>query len=877
MYSLCSESHGFSSGARAVGLIRYCGWLVGFSLLMAISSSLCFAQQIEVRYRAPVYLTGFFCYDPRNGAELTCSQFDSPGAAYAQVVGELAVLSPWLESANFRPYIESPFYLEVNGTPVLWSHDKYDISVSPKQFLSTDPVVQGNSICPPELDRLGTRSGVQETDWCRRKIDLQPPSSCQSPRVSNPVAIITGEKEQPETDYSSPGGLTVSRMYRGFSGWQHSVSARTVFDNTRSDQPSQRCYPGSYELAVNLGTTDTVTRHVCLLQIGNGLNEYHLYDKTGQVSRFTGTPESPVGDPGFSTALKRVTNANGQLQWLATRPDGTIEVYDLDGKLLAEWAVNGRAVSYAYSDATTPPAVAPRAGLPIGMQDAFGRRIAFSYDSAGRPAGFASPDGKVYSYEYDGPTSGCSTPGTCGLLSGILYPDNVHRRYHYNEPALINGGVACSGNPKGFPLLLTGITDENGARFGKYSYDCQRRTVGSEHAGQADKFGFSYLNAYETDVTDPSGSAFQYRFTDAANVKRLFSTNQPAGSGCGPSSSALAYDANGNVSSRDDFKGHRSCYKNDLTRNLETARVEGLSSASACPADAASYAIPANLPASSPQIKVSTAWHPDWRLEVKRAEPKKLTTWIYNGQPDPSAGNAIASCAPSGALLPDGKPIAVLCKKIEQATSDASGTLSFAATVTGSARTWRYTYNAYGQILSEDGPRTDIADTTTYTYYSDTVFDANGAGHTLGDLWKVTNAKGQVTETTLYDKHGHPLEIKDPNGMITRLTWHVRGWLSGKSVGPATGTRQSTTYDYDAVGQLKKVTNPDGSYLAYTYDDAHRLTDLSDGLGNAIHYTLDAMGNRTKEEVKDPAGTLVKTQRRVYDALNRVQNLITPN
>lgn len=55
-----------------------------------------------------------------------------------------------------------------------------------------------------------------------------------------------------------------------------------------------------------------------------------------------------------------------------------------------------------------------------------------------------------------------------------------------------------------------------------------------------------------------------------------------------------------------------------------------------------------------------------------------------------------------------------------------------------------------------------------------------------------------------------------------------------------------------------------------------RLTDIHDGLGNAIHYTLDAMGNRTREDVKDPAGTLVRSQRRVYDALNRVQNLVTP-
>ncbi|MEK7810216.1 MAG: hypothetical protein AAB278_00170, partial [Pseudomonadota bacterium] len=51
---------------------------------------------------------------------------------------------------------------------------------------------------------------------------------------------------------------------------------------------------------------------------------------------------------------------------------------------------------------------------------------------------------------------------------------------------------------------------------------------------------------------------------------------------------------------------------------------------------------------------------------------------------------------------------------------------------------------------------------------------------------------------------------------------------------------------------------------------AHRLTDITDGLGNYIHYTLDAMGNRTKEDTFDSAGNNVHTHSRVFDALNRL-------
>ena len=75
------------------------------------------------------------------------------------------------------------------------------------------------------------------------------------------------------------------------------------------------------------------------------------------------------------------------------------------------------------------------------------------------------------------------------------------------------------------------------------------------------------------------------------------------------------------------------------------------------------------------------------------------------------------------------------------------------------------------------------------------------------------------------------------------------------------------------VAVAKKATQPDGTWAAYTYDAAHRLTDVADNQGNSVHYTLDAMGNRTQEDYKDPSGTLRRTITRVIDALNRVQTV----
>ena len=80
----------------------------------------------------------------------------------------------------------------------------------------------------------------------------------------------------------------------------------------------------------------------------------------------------------------------------------------------------------------------------------------------------------------------------------------------------------------------------------------------------------------------------------------------------------------------------------------------------------------------------------------------------------------------------------------------------------------------------------------------------------------------------------------------------------------------TTSYDYDFVGQLKRVTLADGSHLDYTYDNAHRLTDISDAKLNRVHYTLDAIGNRIKEEVFDSNNILSTMKAHDFDALNRL-------
>ena len=660
-------------------------------------------------------------------------------------------------------------------------------------------------LCPP-----GT--GTDWTSYCALPRGMLPDKNrgagqCTQPQAGNPIRVGTGNKYQRELDYQGAGpfplqfvrhynsqGLADIVVPRLGQGWRH-----------------------HYE------------RQIGFVPLP-GLSMAYAYRPDGRVDYFSLQDGRFVADADVSNRLTQLTDAAGQTtgwRYLAADDSDQIEHYDASGRLVAITTRTGMTQTLAY-DAY---------GQLESVSDDFGRQLRFEYgsvpslpthrlivgvtDSAGRTVRYRYRDAHLETVSFPDPTSAADEPT---------------RTYLYNESAHTGGAH--------LQHALTGVIDERGIRYATYQYLPSGQAVTTEHDQGADRYTLVYHPDGSTTLTDPLGSVRSYRFQTILGVMRNTGVSQPGGSGCGPASRELGYDAHGNVSHRTDFNGRLTTYRYDLARNLETQRVEA---------------------AGTPEARtVSTRWHGDWRLETQRAEPHKLTTWVYNGQPDPTAGGATASCAPSDALLPDGKPIAVLCKKVEQATTDVTGASGFSATATGTPRIWTWTYNRYGQKLTADGPRTDVNDVTTYAYYADTT-----ATHTQGDLQSITNALGQVTHYPRYNAHGQVEEIVDPNGVVTTLTYDPRQRLIRR-----TTAGETLSLEYDPVGQLTRLTQPDGSHIRYTYDGARRLTAITDGQGNKIQYTLDPMGHRIGEQTFDRDGTLVRTLARSYDALGRLQQLI---
>jgi len=450
------------------------------------------------------------------------------------------------------------------------------------------------------------------------------------------------------------------------------------------------------------------------------------------------------------------------------------------------------------------------AGRLTRVTHSYGQALDLTYDAQGRLAGLTAPDGQALGYAYD----------AAGKLASVTYPGALTRSYHYNEAAHTGGA--------NLPHALTGLTDERGIRVSTWTYAPDGRATGSSRSGGVDAYTLAYQPDGSTRITDPLGTVRAYSFAVQQQVARLAGLSQPCTSGCGDTAQALTRDANGNPTARRDFNGNLTCSTFDLSRNLETRRVEGLSGA-ACPGT--------TVPGVTRTL--STEWHASSRLPLRHAEPGRRITYTHDAE-----GNVLT--------------------RTEQASTDPDGSQGFTATLTGMARVWTHTWNADGQVLTVNGPRTDVTDLTTYAYYTDTTAD-----HRRGDLMRVTNALGQVTNFTRYDGAGRLRESTDPNGVTTVYAYDARGRLG--SVTPAGAT---TALTYDAAGHLGRVTLADASFAAYTYDGAGRLTEVADAAGNRIVYTLDAAGNAVGETWRNPDGSVARSRTRVFDALSRVQQAI---
>ena len=482
------------------------------------------------------------------------------------------------------------------------------------------------------------------------------------------------------------------------------------------------------------------------------------------------------------------------------------------------------------------------AGRLVSRDNEDASRLFYSYDQHGRLQSIVSAQGRAIEFAYadtssDAQITGVSSQGSLlasytydnGRLSTVTYPDGGQRTYHYEDAR--------------FPRHLTGITAEDGQRFSTFAYDDKGRAISSTHAGGADASSFVYTPA-GTIATDALGEQSTFTMTSAGEgPPKIASITNSAGT-----ETYSYYEASTDFRRRLSAKTDRAGV---VTKHTYGDVVESGVRMSVHTVQRAF-----GLPEQSTFITHTTT---DSNRVLRLQSDRAIVSYARNARLQPQTVTTTAI---------DTNQARVTAISYCEA-ADVSGPGSICPIL--------------GLIKAVDGPRTDVADSVQYAYYP-----SDDAGCTIsggvcryrkGDLWKVTNALGQVTEYLSYDGVGRVLSMKDANGLVIDYTYHARGWLTASKVRGADTASENddriTLIDYWPTGLVKQVTQPDGAFTHFTYDTAQRLTDIADNAGNSMHYTLDNAGNRFKEDTKDASGTLKRTLSRIYNQLGQLATQAT--
>jgi len=508
--------------------------------------------------------------------------------------------------------------------------------------------------------------------------------------------------------------------------------------------------------------------------------------------------------------LSEVIQSSVRVGWKVTLADNSTEHFDNDGVLTRiEWA-NGDGVSLSYTG-----------GDLSEVADRHGRKILLSW-SSNRIASLDLPDGTVVQYTYDGVGRLVSVN-----MEDILSTSHILARYEYGD---VN-----------FPSALTRKYDGSNAVYASWSYDTTgrvSRSVLGDPIGAINEDIFSYSSGITT-VTHSSGSVVDITSNTKHGRAKASSFSGKCISCNGQGFSSRTYDGNGYPDVEIDLSGVSTNwdYSPDglLYRKVESENGS-----------------------SETKRTTITYWNTSTRLPTSQelrdglGVLKKRMAWSYNGRgqilsetiTDPSIGLS-----------------RITYKTYCEATDVSNGLCPLV-----------------GLMKSYNGPRTDVSDVTNFAYYMSDESSCSSSPVTClyrkGDLWKSTNALGHVTEYLKYDGAGRVLSVKDSNGVVTDYEYHPRGWLTHlKTRGGDNLTELDdaiTEVSYWPTGLVKRITLPDGGYTEYNYDQAHRLTSVSDSAGNSIVYVLDNAGNILAEEIEDGSNVVKHNVYRAFDSLRRM-------
>ena len=390
-----------------------------------------------------------------------------------------------------------------------------------------------------------------------------------------------------------------------------------------------------------------------------------------------------------------------------------------------------------------------------------------------------------------------------------------------------------------YKLFMSGVRDPAGKVVSSYIYQSANGNLSEEWKGPTNTPEASKIDQLKTSsqsITDGLGN--YYSFVGSQGRMNSYATPCPV---CrGPQAKTFSYDVNQRVNQSTDFNNVQTTYTYDSGGRM-SSKTEAF---------------------GTPLARTTSyTWMEGYNLPLTLTEPvlvngvagQRVTTWTYNAQRQPLTQTVTASNGAGGTSI-----------RTTTYAYNADGRLSQVTDHQG--RTTTIYYNGYGDVVARvENPGTPAERVMRW------------GGHQADGLarWSL-NHDGMATLAE-WDLDGNLLETRQ--GIVTGAPADLLlGAGTWAPVLPASGVRQ-TAYQYNTVGLLERMYEPDGTYIQLVYDHVNRLTStqrfgINDALLSTTELTLDRMSNVTAVTVKDGAGQVVEKSGAVYDAQYRVSKLL---
>ena len=542
--------------------------------------------------------------------------------------------------------------------------------------------------------------------------------------------------------------------------------------------------------------------------------------------------------------------------------------YDTQQRLTTITDALGKSTTLSYANASNPL-------LVTQITDPFGRTAQFGYDASGRLSDITDAIGMKSSFSYDAGTfvNAMTTPygttqfayGESGVQRWINVTDPLGQtervEYLHQAPGI---PYSESQTPAGMSVFNEWINYRNTFYWNAKAY--------AESAGDYTKARLTHWLHTKDNASMTSGVI---ESTKAPLESRVWYNypNQPWTGAAGTSEKPLrvgrvrddgstelvqyVYTPQGYVTTKVDGAGRQVSYEY-AGNGVDVLRVYGFGLYPLAEYTYNSQHLPLTYKDANGQVTTFT-YNAAGQKTSQTNALGKTTTWEYD-----DVGFLQRVVNANG-------------KSDETFTYDAVGRVASRTNADGYAL--KYQYDALNRLTQIQYP--DRSTRVQAWDKLDLVSETDQLGRvTRYSYNSVRNRVGQTDplgRTTQYDYYANG-KIKsetDPNGTVTAYTYTPSGRLASRTVTAANGAMLVASYSYDSLGELTQVAQPDGSSTSIKYDGVQRITSVSDSQGNAVLYSLDQLGNRVQDQVKDANGNLTGQVARAFDLMNRPVQVTT--